>query len=360
MKLNLQLRSFWCFAIALLFALSAIAQEPSGYYNAAEGKSQAALKTALYTIIKSHVALEYYSSSTSFRSTDWHPATSTYPNGYFWDMYSSTKRVSWSGMNREHNMPKSWFGIASGAENSAPIGCDLHNLYPSDAAANSAKSNYPLGIVGANPTYNNGVVKVGKSSFPGYSGTVFEPANEYKGDFARDYMYMVTCYEDYANVWQSIGTSSMLQRNTYPVFNSYSVNLLLKWNTDDPVSEKEIIRNNAVYQLQNNRNPFIDHPELAEFLWGNRMGESWSLDVGPIESVELKIKVNPVATDLEVDLNKPELATYYVQTLNGITVQTGKFSADGKMSVSKLNNGMYFLKVYTGTKRKVGKFIVLH
>lgn len=357
MKLNLQLRSFYCFAIALLCTISAIAQEPSGYYSAAEGKSQAALKTALYTIIKSHVVLEYYSSSTSFRSTDWHPATSTYPNGYFWDMYSDIKRTSWTGMNREHNMPKSWW---SENPESTVAYSDLHNLYPSDATANSAKLNYCLGVVGGNPVFSNGVIKVGTNTFPGYSGTVFEPANEYKGDFARDYMYVVTCYEDYANNWRSTGTASMLiGGSTYPVFNSYAVNLLLKWNTDDPVSEKEVVRNNAVYQLQKNRNPFIDHPELAEFLWGSRKGELWSLDVGPTETVELKIKANPVTTDLEVVLYKPELATYYVETINGITVQSGNFSPDGKISVGKLNNGLYLLKVYTGAKRKVGKFIVL-
>ncbi len=114
--------------------------------------------------------------------------------------------------------------------------------------------------MGANPSFTNGVVKVGKSAYPGYSGTVFEPANEYKGDFARCYMYMVTCYEDYATRWTSTGTSSMLGNNTYPTFKPYAINLLMEWHRNDPVSSKEINRNNAVDNIQRNRNPFIDFP----------------------------------------------------------------------------------------------------
>lgn len=357
MRINRFIPNFCC-VVCLLFVVALNAQEPVGYYSTAEGKSQATLKTALFNIIKNHTVLEYYTSATYFRTTDWHPATTTYSAGYFWDMYSNTKRTSWTGMNREHNMPKSWW---SEVPETTVAYSDLHNLYPSDASANSAKLNYALGVVGVTPIFSNGVIKVGANTFSGYTGTVFEPADEYKGDFARDYMYVVTCYENYANNWRSTGTASMLiGGSTYPVFKTYAINLLLKWHNQDPVSEKEIVRNNAVYALQNNRNPFVDHPELVDFIWGTRKDESWSLDVGPSESVELKIKVNPVATYLEVELSKPELATYYVETLNGITVQTDNFSTDGKLSVSKLNNGMYILKVYSGNKRKVTKFIVLH
>ncbi|MDD3078841.1 MAG: endonuclease [Paludibacter sp.] len=216
--------------VLLVISSVSYAEIPEDYYNTAVGKSGAELKTALFNIIHPHTMLEYYSSSTSFRTTDWHPATSEMPNGYFWDMYSNFKRTSWSDMNREHCLPKSWFGISSDEVNSAPIATDLHNLYPSDATANSRKNNYPLGIVLDDPE-SNGVIKVGSNTYPGYTGTVFEPADEYKGDFARDYMYMVTCYEDYANTWQSLGTSSMLIKgSTYPVFKQYSINLLMEWS----------------------------------------------------------------------------------------------------------------------------------
>jgi len=358
-----------CFFFLLLcFGLSA--QIPTAYYKNAEGKNKADLKTALYNIIYKHTQLVYYSSATSFRSTDWHPATQTAPNGYYWDMYSNNVHTSWSGMNREHNMPKSWFGISSGQENSAPIGCDLHNLYPSDATANTAKSNYPLGEVTGTPTYTNGVVKVGANGLTfnesdatllKYNGLVFEPDDEYKGDFARDYMYMVTCYEDYANVWQNIGISSMLQRNTYPVFNRWAVNLILKWHRQDPVSQKEITRNNAVYTLQYNRNPFVDHPELAEFIWGKYMDIEWS-DTVKLPEDEIPFSVKPtfvVGDSLTATLNYPEKSTYFIRTMNGAEYRKGSFSSTGAIDMRYLRNGMYLLEVYSATKKRyVLKFIV--
>ncbi|MDR0811950.1 MAG: endonuclease, partial [Paludibacter sp.] len=150
-------------------ALIVFAQAPQGYYDAANGKKDAALKTALFNIIKTHNKLGYYATASFFEQAD------RTVDGYIWDMYSNKKCMQWSGcgLNREHNLPKSWFGISGGDEEKEPIGCDYHNLYPSDASANSAKGNLPLGEVGS-PAYNNGVVKTGTSSFTGYAGKVFE------------------------------------------------------------------------------------------------------------------------------------------------------------------------------------------
>lgn len=362
----------------LLITVCLQAQIPDGYYKTAEGKNKAGLKTALYNIIKEHHQLEYSSLSTYFRTSDWHPATAGYPSGYFWDMYSNNKRTEWYGMNREHSLPKSWFGIASGQENSAPIGSDLHNLYPSDQDANSHKSNYSLGEVDVNDAsaFSNGVVKVGKNALTfietsthnklTYGGIVFEPADEYKGDFARDYMYMVTCYEN--ATWQSTGTTSMLIGGTYPVFNAWGDSLILKWHRHDPVSTKEINRNNAVYSLQKNRNPFIDHPELVEFIWGKYRDEVWIENAPlPEEQIAFQIKSNPVKDILTVKLNKPSQSTYFIKTLDGIALKTGKFTVDGTaltegtVIVSSLKNGMYLLEVYSGTKKRyVAKFLVYH
>jgi len=345
--LKIKILIIWFFCASILAA-----QVPAGYYNAAVGKKDAELKTALHNIIKNHDVLEYYSSSTSFRKTDWHP------EGYFWDMYSNYKRTDWSGMNREHNMPKSWW---SDAPETTIAFSDLHNLYPSDAEANSAKLNYALGVVGGTPNYSNGVVKVGKNSYPGYVGTVFEPANQYKGDFARDYMYVVTCYENYANNWRSTGTASMLfNGGTYPVFRPYAVNLLLEWSRNDPVSEKEIVRNNAVYLLQGNRNPFIDYPILAELIWGKFKGDLWAGDNTTPESEDgFYLSYNDNDKKLFVKINKPESATYYIYSINGVVVKTDNIiNADLKIDVSDLKKGMYIIKIYSGTRRKTDKFIV--
>ncbi len=352
------LRNTHLVLLFILFSVFSRAQEPNGYYSAAEGKNQGNLKTALYNIIKDHTILEYYSSSTSFRSTDWHPATTDYPNGYFWDMYSNYKRTSWSGMNREHSMPKSWW---STTPETTVAYSDLNILYPSDANANSAKLNYALGEATTSSILVNTTIKVGPNTFPGYNGTVFEPLDEYKGDFARTYMYVVTCYENYAPNWRSTGTLSMLYNNTYPTFNTYAVNLLLKWNSQDPVSEKEIVRNNAVYSLQHNRNPFVDHPELADFIWGTRKVEEWSVNVGPPETETIfNVLPNPVKSVLTAKINHPEQATYNIYSLDGITLQIGNFTSTGTATVDELQDGMYILVVYTGTKRKVAKFIVQH
>ncbi len=330
------------------------AQIPTGYYDAAFRKKNAELKTTLHLIIYPHTQLEYYGLATSFRTSDWHPG------GYYWDMYSNTKRTSWSGLNREHNMPKSWFGVSSEEVNTWPIGTDLHNLYPSDATANSAKSNYALGVVGSSPIFSNGVVKVGKNIYPGYSGTVFEPADEYKGDFARDYMYMVTSYEDYSTKWQSTGTTSMLNNNTYPVFKPYAVNLLLEWGNNDPVSEKEINRNNAVYQLQGNRNPFIDFPVLSEYIWGKYMDEVWNgSDINPDIDKRLIVSYLQSEKKLFVKLYASSSTLFYIYSVDGIMLLAGnEIDAESKIDVSPLKKGMYILKIYTADTRRTAKFIV--
>jgi len=340
----------------LCFFLSA--QIPANYYNKAIGKQSAELKTALHEIIRPHTILEYYSSSYSFEKTDWHP------NGYFWDMYSNEKRDDWrrGGMNREHNMPKSWW---SSTPETTDAYSDLHNLYPSDEDANMAKSNFPLGVVNSNPFYFNNVVKVGTNTYSGYSGTVFEPANEYKGDFARDYMYMVTCYQDYANNWRSLGTSSMLQRNTFPVFNSYSVRLLMEWHRVDPVSSKEVNRNNEVYKLQNNRNPYIDYPLLAEYLWGKFVGENWDgTNDDPETNSPLIYKYYADNKTVFVQLKKLTIASFAIYSLTGELKQNGNIDAGSLITLKDSNTqnsyekGVYILSVYTVGRRKTVKLIV--
>jgi len=336
--------------LLLIFLIKIQAQIPSGYYNNAVGKKDADLKTSLSNIINVHTQLEYYASSTYFKTTDWNP------EGYFWDMYSNYKRASWSGMNREHSLPKSWW---SSSPETTVAYSDLHNLYPSDADANMAKSNYPLGEVTGTPDFTNNVVKVGTNRVTGYNGIVFEPADEYKGDFARDYMYIVTCYQSYSNDWRSLGTSSMLLKNTYPVFNQYAISLLMKWHRNDPVSDKEINRNNAVYSFQNNRNPFIDFPVLAEYIWGEYAGKDWDgLGIDPEKDGPFYINYNPDTKALFVNATPEKAISYSVYTIGGILQLSGKINEDKIIDVSSVQKGMYLIVVYTNTTRKVGKFLV--
>lgn len=253
---------------------SGFAEIPTGYYSALNGKKGADLKTAACNAIRNmslngSYAQIYSNLPSSFRRTD------VYPDKYqWWDMYSDIplSANSFSGLNREHAFPKSWWGGLT--DINAYV--DLNHLYPSEQKANMAKSNYPLGEVNTsqNVNFNNGITKVGYP-MPGQGGGaqfVFEPDDEYKGDFARTYFYMVTCYQNL--IWKYF---YMVSQTTYPTLTTWAQNLLLKWHREDPVSQKEIDRNEQVYKIQNNRNPFIDFPDLAEYIWGNKVDEVFNV-----------------------------------------------------------------------------------
>lgn len=263
-------------ALALFLGISSqlFAQIPSGYYSVAEGKKMAELKTALYNIIKDPKVLNYGSGNgatwSGFAKTDIRPE-----DGTVWDMYSNnhvkmTGLVAAPGMNIEHSFAQSWWNNSS-----MPLRRDIHHLNPSDTKANSAKGSFPMAIVDGSTKYDNGVIKVGKSSSrPGETIDAWEPADEYKGDFARQYMYVVTCYENYSDMWTG-NSVNQLDNNTYPVFEEWTYKMLLDWCRKDPVSDKEKKRNEEVYKIQGNRNPYIDYPDLAEYVWGAKTETPW-------------------------------------------------------------------------------------
>ncbi|MDX2188658.1 MAG: endonuclease [Bacteroidota bacterium] len=266
MKLKL---SNYLFFLTFIYIFS-LAQIPSGYYDNANGKSGASLKTALFNIIKNPSVTSYGGLYTAYQTTD------KKANGKVWDMYSDVPsgtpayeysfgsgtcgNYSKEGdcYNREHSFPQSWFNSAS------PMVSDLFHVYPTDGKVNGVRGNYPYGRVGtATWTSTNGS-KLGVSNYPGFTGTVFEPIDAYKGDFARTYFYMVTCYENLLSGW----SSPIITNNTYPAIVTWELNLFWEWHNADPVSQKEIDRNNAAYAIQHNRNPFIDHPEYVALVWG--------------------------------------------------------------------------------------------
>ncbi|MDD3321821.1 MAG: endonuclease [Paludibacter sp.] len=249
--------------ILFLFVLSTVfAAIPSGYYYFAKNKKKAELKTALHTYCGPMFEFDYGGGAgftwQGFYSTD-------NRNDTVVDMYSNTIRkfngfAAVDGMHIEHFFPKSWWG---GQVTNAYK--DLFHLYPADAITNITKSNLPLGEVTGTPTLDNGVTKIGANGFEtAYTDNCFEPADEYKGDFARSYFYISTIYEDYANLWQS----PMMNNNIYPGWKPWALDLLMKWNKQDPVSPKELARIEAIYNIQGNRNPFIDYPDLPDYIWG--------------------------------------------------------------------------------------------
>jgi len=247
------------------------------YYANAKGKKGEALKTALAGIIyKSSAAVSYANLKTAYTKTD------VRSDGYLYDVYSNTTSYtpgssfasSYSaegdGYNREHTIPQSIFSKAS------PMVSDLFHVYPSDAKMNGVRSNYCHGEVGTITTAsNNNFCYLGTPNSTitadGCTETyVFEPNDEYKGDFARTYFYFVTCYQTKLTSFSDYG---MFSGDTYPSLTTWAKNMLLRWAENDPVSTKETTRNEAVYNYpssgSNNRNPFIDFPGLEQYIWGD-------------------------------------------------------------------------------------------
>ena len=268
----------------VLTSISLWAQGPNNsgtYYQNADGKQGEALKTALCGIIYPHTERTYGDLWIDFRTTD------VREDGKVWDMYSSITNYEFGTdqagnfskegdkYNREHSFPKSWF------DGDEPMYTDLFHLYPTDGTVNGKRANYPFGETdGEGYKSAGGFSKLGTCTYPGYTGTVFEPNDEYKGDFARTYFYMVTCYEEKLAGWYTNNAESRptLDGNTYPGLSSWQLEMLMKWAKNDPVSEKETNRNNAVYSIQENRNPFIDYPGLEEYVWGSKTAVAFSYD----------------------------------------------------------------------------------
>ena len=255
----------------------------SEYYQSAEGLSGYNLKTALHNIIKNHNSRSYGDLWDLYASSE---IDSYYENdGTILDIYSEnptgsdpynytivsdqcgTYSSEGDCYNREHTFPKSWFGGEV-----YPMYTDAHHIYASDGYVNARRSNYPYGEVGS-ATYmsENGCLLGSAASGLGYSGTVFEPIDEFKGDLARAYFYMATRYQDVIASWESNSANSdaVLNGTSNQVFEDWFLDLLLQWHQQDPVSQKEIDRNDAVFDFQENRNPFVDHPEFVNTIWGN-------------------------------------------------------------------------------------------
>ena len=257
--------------IALFFGLSLalfVTAQPTGYYNSANGLTGNQLKVALHNIIKGHSSISYAQLWNAFWSTD------NKGNGIVWDMYSDNPNGTppyiyylgedqcgnYSGegdcYNREHSWPSSWFN-----DQTTPR-TDLHHIFPTDGYVNNRRGNYAFGEVrSASWTSRNGS-KLGYCKTPGFTGMVFEPIDEYKGDFARAIMYMSVRYYSEDGSW---GSSDMTTKSE---IKSWAIDMLLRWNELDPVSAKEKERNEAIYNdYQHNRNPFVDHPEYARMIW---------------------------------------------------------------------------------------------
>lgn len=354
-------RSLLSVVLVSLITSSLFAQIPPGYYEEATGLYGTDLQQALHDIIDGHSGVNYTQLWGLFEETD------QKPNGYVWDIYSDIPggtppyqyiffsdqcgNYSQEGdcYNREHSFPKSWFGGTV-----YPMYSDLFHIYPTDGYVNSQRGNYPYGDVGnASWTSLNGS-KVGNNSSTGYSGTVFEPIDAYKGDLARTYFYMATRYFEEDGNWPG----SPMVDGAQP--KPWALELLRQWHLDDPVSTKEIDRNNAVFEIQENRNPFIDHPEYVDMIW------FYTAIVEPNKGLRTSISVypNPVSERLTIELKKvpdPNDMQITVSDIAGslLKIRMTESGDHRYISTNSWSRGLYFLILKNTTTGETASFKIM-
>lgn len=354
------MKKLYIFLVLFVAAVTLYAQVPQGYYDGTEGLTGNALKAALHNIIKNEKPgggtfnTSYSGLWDAYRQTD------KKPNGKVWDIYSdmpngtppyqftfgSDQCGSYGAegdcYNREHLWAQSW------TNNDGTHKTDLGHVYPTDGYVNNRRSNYAFGEVrNATWTSQNGG-KLGPNTTPGFNGTVFEPIDEYKGDIARALMYVSVRYYSQDSSW---GTSDMTNKS---VIKDWAMTMLLRWHEEDPVSEKEIDRNNAVYSIQKNRNPFVDFPEFAERIWD----PSWNVDETEY-AVMVSVWPNPATSTVNIKGENLE-AVYMYNAMGQLILYLDVIDSDEQSSidVSNLNGGIYFMNVISQNGSVLKKVVV--
>jgi len=330
--------------VFLVLQLGVYGQPPQGYYDSTGNLSGQALFVSLNQIIANHQQQTYSSLWTHFQTTD------KKSDGKVWCMYSDVPggtppyqytfvtdqcgNYSKEGdcYNREHSWPASWFN------DTYPAYSDLFHLYPTDGYVNNRRGNFPYGVVSSATWTSMNGGKLGPNVFPGYSGTVFEPIDEYKGDFARSYFYMATRYLNQDAGW---AVTDMTQKSQ---LKAWAVNLLYAWHLADTVSQKEIDRNNAVYAIQGNRNPYIDNPFWVRAIWG------------PDASVPKVLKPesflvypNPAGESCRIVLKDGVKSSYqvFILSLDGrqVFVKAEAFEDGFQLNLNGLAAGLYLVGI---------------
>lgn len=342
----------------LLLFITGFSQIPTGYYNSATGSGYA-LKTQLKSIITNgHVDQGYSALYTAYQTSD---TDSFYENdNTVLDMYSenpsgadaynyqhNTRNCGNYNSendcyNREHIFPQGFFNSQT------PMRTDIHHVVPSDGFVNGKRGSFPFGEV-SNPSWTstNGS-KVGSNTFNTFTGTVFEPLDEFKGDIARMLLYFATRYEDdvTSNTWDdpNASASNPLNGTNNQVYEDWYIKLLYKWHTNDPVSQREIVRNNEAYKFQGNRNPFIDHPEYVAQIWGSVLSTNTFFELNNI-----KIYPNPSSTN-SVTIAKPNQVNLTSITLfsilgSKIIEEKNPHFRNNKLRIQNIKSGIYLLKI---------------
>lgn len=351
--------------IMILLVNFIYSQIPAGYYNTALGTGYT-LKTQLYNKIKGHTDQGYNGLWTTYSTSDrdnqyendntiidFYSENPTGPDPYkfiFGTKQCGTYSNEGDCYNREHMIPQSVFNSA------APMVSDAHFIPPVDGKVNGLRSNYPHGkvAVASKTTLNGG--KLGTSGVSGYTGTVFEPINEFKGDIARMYFYFATRYENTVATY----SYAMFNNTSNQVFKPAFLAMLLTWHKNDPVSSREIARNNAIYARQGNRNPFIDNPAYVNQIWGPaptaKLIESQNKEFIETSSADFILYPNPSNGQFYIEFYNNETVLVEIYSIQGQKVfekQTNE-----AFSINNLQTGMYLVKVTKNEVSETKKLVI--
>jgi len=339
--------------LGFLFSMT-LAQIPGNYYTGTTGLTGAALKTKLSQIISTGVRDNGYNALyDAYKTTDrdsfyekdgtvldMYSENPTGPDPYNYNHVKADQCGNYKNesdcYNREHVVPQSLFN------KNAPMVSDVHHIRPTDGKVNGYRSNYPFGIVQtASITTMNGS-KVGTSRSAGFSGTVFEPIDEFKGDIARMIFYFVTRYE---NQLRNFDNGDMLGGSAFPGLQTWELEVLKTWAAQDPVFPAETVRNNASYVFQGNRNPFIDNPQWITDIWGAALATDENTNIlakptiypTPVQNGELFVtgkELNKIQTAQIFDASGKLVQNLYLPFKNG-----------NRIILSNQTKGLYFLKI---------------
>ncbi|KQC33532.1 hypothetical protein AAU57_09545 [Nonlabens sp. YIK11] len=343
------------------------AQPPDGYYSSAQGLTGYELKTELKEIItngfngQSYGDLidlyqtsdndDYYDDNQSFTILDIYSENPDGPDPYVYSFNDNCGNVSANEggcYNREHLYPQGFFNQEDIMRN------DAHHVVPTDGQVNGRRSNFPFGEVN-NPTFTsrNGS-KVGPSATPGFTQTVFEPIDEFKGDIARSLLYFATRYEDNwdDSSWDDKDANVSDPRggpNKNQWYEQWFIDLLVQWHNEDPVNQREQDRNNDVFEYQNNRNPFIDNPEWVNQIWTTTASTSDN------SFTTINIFPNPSTGRFQItDLQ--ESVTISVFDVSGRMVKANQTLEGNAFEIN--GTGVYFVKLNSNLASKTFRVIV--
>ncbi len=354
------------FTLSVLFiSVVCYSQIPTDYYNTATGTGYT-LKTELKLIVTNgHIDRGYgalYDAYTNSDNDTFYEDDNTVLDMYSEnpagpDSYNYTHNNNNCGnynsendcYNREHIFPQGFFN------QQLPMRTDIHHVVPSDGYVNGRRSNFPFGeISSATWTSNNGS-KVGPNIYGTYSGVVFEPIDEFKGDIARMLLYFAVRYEDQvtSDSWDSHTTgNNPLNGTNNQVYENWYLQLLYKWHSEDLVSPREIIRNNVAYDFQGNRNPFIDHPEYVYTIWGTVLSNT-----DYIFNKKTTIYPNPTTNNYIYVKNESRVIVKVYSILGKKLIEKTIDPSNSKLDISSIGKGIYLIKILTNKKSITRKFI---